>query len=61
MEVSFLQLNPRSADQPYEARSRLGNGRSAIPGDFAKCDVALFNDWLCSLGYLERCASLLTP
>ncbi|MGO9454558.1 MAG: hypothetical protein ACLQDV_26460 [Candidatus Binataceae bacterium] len=58
MEVSFLRLNPRSVDQPYEARSRLGNGRSAIPEDFAKCDVTLFNDLALSVRDPEMGARL---
>jgi len=44
MEVSYLRLEPHSVEQPYQARFRLGNGRSATPEDFAPCDVALFND-----------------
>src|SRR4051794_15207523 len=44
MDVSYLRLEPHSVDQPYQARFRAGNGGSAIPEEFAPCDVALFND-----------------
>src|SRR5271166_5037336 len=44
MEISYLRLDPSSADQPYQARFQFGQGRSAMPEDFARSDVALLNE-----------------